>query len=545
MSNTRRSEPGKPMRQERYASSAEFNRGLLGNLVARRCSLLERPEDRQLIWFIQQLSHERGGLKALAAELLQKYSDRIGTASMLKFGSRRGQIYNAAQVRCVRQELPSHTAESFLLRGESLGDANLDELLARDDEAIARRALSRMDGESITDRKCAAQRPTAYPAKVFSDLCAKQCSVANLTEFLERFCLDPASAIECGPWYFDDLISCLRDHMADGIKSSEAGTVVTALGRKVCETLDFALETKRMVLIDGLPRMGKSFSAKAWCEQHPGCARYVQLPSPPDDIGFFRAIAKALGVSCGRAWKAVQLRQHIEETLACGDLVIVLDEAHHLWPNLIDSRSLPSKINWVLTGLVNAGVPVALITTPQFLKNQVVMETRTRWTSGQFTGRIGHYEKLPDSLSKADLANVARCVLPEGDAKSIEMLVCYAQGSEKYLAGIDLVVCRARFLAARTHRKEATRSDIKQAILQAVIPSDAALAQALAEPQAKGRGRRFNGPLTAPQSPISATEESDAQAVSEPIISDRNGPGVLDIRSRLRAPQAEPEPVTA
>jgi hypothetical protein len=124
------------------------------------------------------------------------------------------------------------------------------------------------------------------------------------------------------------------------------------------------------------------------------------------------------------------------------------------------------------------------------------------------------------------------------------MLVCYAQGSEKYLAGIDLVVCRARFLAARAHRKEATRSDIKQAIQQAVIPSDAALAQALAEPQAKGRGRRFNRPLTAPQSPISATEESDAPAVSEPIFSDRNGPGVLDIRSLLRAPQAEPEPVT-
>jgi histone H3/H4 len=197
-----------------------------------------------------------------------------------------------------------------------------------------------------------------------------------------------------------------------------------------------------------------------------------------------------------------------------------------------------------MTGLVNAGVPVVLVTTPQFLKNQKAMETRTCWTSEQFTGRIGHYEKLPDSLSEADLANVARSVLPEGDAKSIELLVEYAQSSAKYLAGIDAVVCRSRFLAARAHRKEVTRVDVKQAIQQAVIPSDTALAQALAEPQPKGRGRRFNGPLTALQAPLSATDGSDAPAASEPILADRNERGVLDIRSRLRSPQADPEAVT-
>ena len=34
MSNTRRAEPGGPLRQERWASSEEFERGLLGNLPA-------------------------------------------------------------------------------------------------------------------------------------------------------------------------------------------------------------------------------------------------------------------------------------------------------------------------------------------------------------------------------------------------------------------------------------------------------------------------------------------------------------------------------
>jgi len=41
-----------------------------------------------------------------------------------------------------------------------------------------------------------------------------------------------------------------------------------------------------LTLIEGLAGMGKTFSAKVWCEQHPGQARYVQVPTTTDDASF-------------------------------------------------------------------------------------------------------------------------------------------------------------------------------------------------------------------------------------------------------------------
>jgi hypothetical protein len=140
-----------------------------------------------------------------------------------------------------------------------------------------------------------------------------------------------------------------------------------------------------------------------------------------------------------------------------------------------------------MTALVNHSVPVALISTPQFIRTQKVMESRTHWNSEQFIGRIGHYEKLPDSLSEADLAKVAKVLLPDGDARSLELLVRYAQGSAKYLAGIEAIVRRARYLACKDHREKVTFGDLKRATQESVIPSDRALATALAEPLKKGR----------------------------------------------------------
>jgi hypothetical protein len=170
-----------------------------------------------------------------------------------------------------------------------------------------------------------------------------------------------------------------------------------------------------------------------------------------------------------------------------GDLILVLDEAHYCWPVTDYRYALPGRINWIMTALVNKNVPVALIATPQFIKTQKVVEARTNWTSEQFIGRIGHYQKLPDSLAEEDLSKVASALLPEGDETSLEILVRYAQSSAKYLAGIEAVVRRAHYLAKRAGRDKATRSDIKQAIQESVIPSDSALAQSLADPPKRNR----------------------------------------------------------
>jgi hypothetical protein len=142
-----------------------------------------------------------------------------------------------------------------------------------------------------------------------------------------------------------------------------------------------------------------------------------------------------------------------------------------------------------MTALVNQGVPVALVTTPQFMRAQTAVERKSLWTSEQFIGRIGDYKRLPDSLSETDLTAVARKLLPEGCPRCIETLVVYAQGSAKYLAAIESAVRRARYDAQKEGRAKVVFADVRDAIKGSVIPSDTALARALTPPQKAGRAR--------------------------------------------------------
>jgi len=394
---------------------------------------------------------------------------------MHRFGMKAGQVYRASQVRAIKGEIDANMTPGFPLRGDRGESFGIKALLD--------------DCEEVEEDTA----PESYPAEEFIRVCQE--ATRGLAGHLEELCLNPAVKVQAGwPWYLPALCESLQEYQGSFAEKERASTVVTEIGAQIYDTLDYALEAKCLVLIEGLARMGKTFAAKAWCSERPGRARYVQVPSTNDDVGFFRAIAKALGVSCGRSWKAVQLRQRIEDTLQTGDLILVMDEAHYLWPVSDCRHALPGRINWVMTALVNHGVPVALVTTPQFIATQKAVEKRTHWTSEQFIGRIGHYLPLPKSLGEEDLAKVAKALLPAGDAKSIEILVRYAQSSAKYLAGIETAVRRACYLAKKDGRDTASRADIKRAIKEAVIPSDSALASALAEP-IKGTRKRAAMPL--------------------------------------------------
>ena len=80
MSSTRRALSGGPLRQERYASSGEYSRGLLGNLVAKRTARLTSKTARERI-ALDHLGYEAARqlvrtyiTEALLGELLQKGS---------------------------------------------------------------------------------------------------------------------------------------------------------------------------------------------------------------------------------------------------------------------------------------------------------------------------------------------------------------------------------------------------------------------------------------------------------------------------------------
>jgi hypothetical protein len=360
--------------------------------------------------------------------------------------------------------LPTGWADDFLLKGEVP-------------------ALSLLSGVTDADRGEANRRPTSYPAQAFYDLC-RQHAERHLAEALNSICLDPESNVSAGPWYFFSLFEALHEHLNDYCKS-KGPSFITTIGQKVSEVLDYTSYSGGLTLMQGEARTGKTFAARVWCDQRPGEARFVEVPPGNDDVGFFRALARGLGLGNFLQYKACEIRDRVESVLLTKDLLLVLDEAQRLWPQRNLRYGFPHRIVWIMT-MANAGVPIAMISTPQFIEIQKVVE-KSGWNSRQLVGRIKHYEPLPVELSHEDLIGVARAVLPEATGDALKALAIYARNSARYLAAIDSIADRARYLAMKDRRSVAMTVDVQRAMKESVIPADSKLQSALARGQSQKR----------------------------------------------------------
>jgi hypothetical protein len=491
MSSTRRAPSGSPFRQERFASSPEYERGLLANLVAKRCGVLDDARDRELIWYLQWRSWQPGGLGAVALEILQEFPDEFASPLMRKLGFGPKRVYSRDEVIQLRAE-GRGIIERAPLKGETCHTSGHEEFSS----------LAMVNASDVEFRMLRAEMeneargfPDSYPSSYFQE-CYQRRARNELAGYLAELCADPAKALDEGPLYLPRIREALRQTIEHHFTSAAAGVVVTEIGKQLADGLEFALETRSMVLIDGLARSGKTFAAKAWCRARPGRVRFSQVPSHSDEIGFFVSLARDIGIAVESNPKATKLRERVARALQGGDLMLVLDEAHYLWPQTNCRDALPQRINWIMTALVNYGVPVALITTPQFLKQQRRIEEKTCWTSEQFTGRL-RYIPLPITLSKDDLSAVAHSVLPEASEPMIRALASYADVSCKHLAAIGSAARVARWHATKAGRDTVTAEDVRRAIAES-LPSDRALADAMAaasKPSQRGKHR----PAIAPQ----------------------------------------------
>jgi hypothetical protein len=566
MSSTRRAKDSTVFHQSRYSSSPAFERGLIANLVAKRCELLDDRADRELIWFIQYLSHKDGGLKALALDLISKYPDRIQTPAMAQIGMTPGKECSPEQVKTLRESLPG---PSFPLRGEivsyDFGGYHF----------CTKNCTGSFCDWNMRREEEAEKTPTSYSADAFVKY-VQEAAEADLENHLRDLCLNPElnlnelrkqrgplaamealrkqrerrvkspggiNKLEDGPWYFPSLFSTLREFRDQFAASKRDGVFTTALGQKVCEVLDYTAYSRGLTLMEGDARLGKSFAARAWCDQHPGTARFVEVPSGSDDSSFFRDMACSLGLGNFLNYKVVQIRERVESVLRTGNLLLVLDEAQRLWPQTNPRESFPKRIVWVMT-MANKGVPICMISTPQFLATQQAFEKRG-WNSAQLTGRIGHYEPLPVNLSSEDLMAVAKKVLPEANPMVLRALAVYALSSARYLAAIDSISTRARYIAMRSGRNAATTEDVRKAMQESVIPADTKLQHAL-QTGKPGRiastpmaSEASSGPLqgatNAPMQTASVNPECNSESEERP-----SGSRITqtNMQARIRLPEA-------
>jgi len=507
MSSTRRAKEGSPLRQERYMSSPEFERGLKALPVAKRCEVLRDPRDRELIWWLQSKSQQEDGLADVTAELIRRNPHAPATASMRRFGLNPSHRYNADQVRAVRKEIGRDPQERIF---RSLG--RLDFPLRGECEDWDGYCSEEAHREKVRE---AAKFPESYLAADFLKHCATV-ATRNLANDLQELCLNPSVKLsDTAPWYFTGLRSALAALMKSEAEEHCARLVVTEIGRRVHGCLDRALKSRRIVVVNGVPRIGKTFAAQSWVQQNAGRARLVEVPTGNDDISFFRAIARGIGLGNFINYKATEIRERVEAVLFTGQLLLVLDEGKRLWPQRNLRYGYPSRIEWVMS-LINHGAHICIITTPEFFAWQQRLEQTSCWASGQFTGRISRHEMLPKELSRADLEAVARSVLPEAGDVDISAVAAYASSSARYLAAIDDIAADARYIAESEGRDTVRRADIQRAMREGVIPSDRSLAaaiQATAPKRAKASLMPAQPPIMPPlNEPEGADEPAQTSA---------------------------------
>jgi hypothetical protein len=295
-------------------------------------------------------------------------------------------------------------------------------------------------------------------------------------------CLNPAFKLDAdGPWYFAGIVDTLRDVYKAWAAAKSASTIVTSLGKNIYNVLDYTHHSRRLSLSIGIPRTGKTFSAKAWCEQRPGRARFVEVPPGNDDGGFYRALARGIGLGNFSQYNSCDLRERVESVLLAGDLVLVLDQAQLLWPQRNFREGFPMRIEWVMA-MVNAGVPIGLVSTPEFFTRLTIAQKnaeKSGWDPAQFLGRVGRYNPLPTTLERDDLIKIARTVLPNATAGVLRALAVYAERSARCLGAIESIATHAQYIAAQSNRECPTAADVATAMKESVIPSDTRLKTAL------------------------------------------------------------------
>jgi hypothetical protein len=194
------------------------------------------------------------------------------------------------------------------------------------------------------------------------------------------------------------------------------------------------------------------------------------------------------------------MRARIQDALQAGHLMLVLDEAHFLWPQSgRSSRSAPKRIDWLRTALIDFGVPVALISTPQYFSQACARFQEGGWNSLQVQRRLARTTILPepDAIPVDDVLAVAGRYFPAADKRTLKLIAAVALGTVGFLANIKFMRKRVDFLAARapgTSEPELITEVLRGAGLMAPEKPDSSQPQAPLKPAL----RRLQDPAFSP-----------------------------------------------
>lgn len=442
------------------------------------------PTLRETLWYLQGLSALPNGLEGCLSGLVERKLDEMCFPLQAK-GGRLSEwvgilmdwnlrVEDLGGPRSVREQV-NRSSDYILSRLKEMSAEEIDGLEASDDE-----------DDRLTARRLRAVTPQEFRDHVCESL------KKRIPEFVHTVCTVPYMALRPHPRNHRGLPPKLFHFIFESLEEMKATTLARIARTKVAEMifqeLDYASEERGMVRIEGDSRFGKTEAVKAWCDANAGKARKVNVPSSGSLQDLLRSVAEALNIRFGHTTPALTLKQKIREVLETSHIMLVMDEAQFLIPQDYSKNVKPHRLNWLRTEILDRGLPVALISTPQtFGKELDAYVKKTQWTFEQFLGRQLLTVRLPDKLGIADMIEVARIHFPELDEDALEFVAGFSKASEAYLATVEALAKRARFLARRAGKQSPGLSEL-QAAAEQVAPGQGSLSKS-APPKPAPRGR--------------------------------------------------------
>jgi hypothetical protein len=533
--NTRHQKNPGPLSQARYMSSSEFAElhGISGVAVSARAAVLLHACKRELIWFVQGLSLAEGGLKRAARELVEMFPDRLGTPQMHRAGVRPEKTYPG--------ELVSGVEIDFNIR-----DALLSEEPTKPEKGSA--LIARCRAAALEHRE----------TPLRNQYLSHRREIQSLEEFLVDLCINPRihfsapgeevdvsdiesdATIEANPElskhdfipasliYFRDIIGALFEYKARHEAKISETFQITAIGKEVFKTLDYALASRGMVVLDGLEGHGKTEAVKAWCELHLGFARFVSLKGITSKTTAFREIARALGIASSYTRTATEMQARIEDVLKRSKLMLAVDEVHFVFNQSRRLYSRPELVDWIDTAICNHRIPIALVTTPQFIVHMTRAADQVEWNYRQFRRRVKRWVKLPAANTEEDIKAVARNVFKKADARTISKIAGYALLSKRDLSAVGDVADEVRAMLGTEDLSNASADHIHRAIYDYLLPSDKTFLEGMEAARNSGR-KDFRKPA------LPVTEEPAPESIAEEILPARARGSLSLPESRVRA----------
>jgi hypothetical protein len=425
----------------------------------------DQPRLVELMWFLQSRSMMPGGLGKFSIDLIEQHANRIGPASLLKTNPAR---LTPAQCLEIWNEIPFGNREDIVpekaYRIASLHQCS-DDLFTvfPEEEKKHQAAVRKLSRQQFS--QAAARAARAHLCQYLASLCTDIQRPGVIRDVVA------AHAFNRPPWFFEDIIPTLFAAMDAHAKTASQNIAMTEVALKVFDGLDYAWSEKSLSQITGDSRFGKTEAVKTWCEMYPGRARLVSTPFSNVAADLYRSVADAIGIEHDYKTNPRKLRELVEFTVKHSGLMFVFDESHFLFPTSFSQNTVPMRLNWLRTQMVDRKVPVALVSTPQAYNHALAKFTKaTSYNITQWSGRIVRQVRLPAELAFSDLLAIAKLKCPELHRDLQELIAAKALQSENYIMSVEAIGKLARHIAHRDGHRSIRLEDVTLAAAE-VIPT--------------------------------------------------------------------------